>query len=85
MSQHPTQSQHSTQNQQSGFFKSFTEHPASVGETYWQHLIFAGRFSIMLFAAAFAALIHAIIPAFFETTASKTIRKMFAEMESRHN
>ncbi|WP_348524089.1 DUF6356 family protein [Phaeobacter sp. J2-8] len=40
----------------------FTAHPASVNESYGQHLRFALRFSGLLFLAAGAALVHAILP-----------------------
>lgn len=68
-----------------GFFSSFVTHPASVGETYFQHLAFAMRFSGKLFCAGSAALIHAFLPAFFETTASRLIKEMVSEMENRHS
>ncbi len=66
------------------FLQSFTAHPASVNESYFQHLCFAARFSIRLFAAAFAALVHAIVPAWFETTASDLIKAMHDDLSSRH-
>jgi hypothetical protein len=68
----------------SGFLRGFIEHPASVNETYFQHMRFAAGFATALFGAALAALIHAIIPPLFETTASRLIRKLHARMEARH-
>ena len=70
---------------QSGFLAQFVEHPASVGETYWQHMAFALRFSGTLFCAAFAALVHAAIPPLFETTAGRLINSMYETMQNRHN
>lgn len=67
-----------------GFVRSFVDHPASVNETYLQHAIFAGRFALMLFGAACAALVHALIPSLFETTASRMIAKLNAQMQARH-
>ena len=61
----------------------FTDHPASVDETYFQHMAFAGKFSLMLFAAAFAALIHAILPFLFEKTASTIVGKLYAKTHKR--
>lgn len=61
----------------------FTEHPASVDETYLQHMAFAGKFSITLFAAAFAALIHAILPFFFDKTASTIVARLYAKTHKR--
>lgn len=68
----------------SGFIRSFVDHPASVNETYLQHAAFAVGFSLKLFGAASAALVHAIIPPLFETTASKMIKDMNAMLENRH-
>ncbi len=61
----------------------FTEHPASVNETYFEHMAFAGKFSFKLFAAAFAALIHAILPFLFDKTASTIVAKLYAKTHKR--
>ncbi len=63
--------------------KVFLEHPRSVDETYFEHMAFAGKFSLKLFAAAFCALIHAFIPAAFEKTASRMIAAMYAKTHNR--
>ncbi len=63
--------------------KVFLEHPRSVDESYVEHAMFAGKFSLKLFAAAFAALIHAIIPAVFDKTASRMIADMYAKTHNR--
>lgn len=68
----------------SRFFRAFVDHPASVNETYFEHALFAGRFSLVLFAAGTAALIHAIIPYLFESTASRMIANLHAMMQARH-
>lgn len=61
----------------------FLAHPATVDETFLQHMAFALRFSFMLFAAAFAALVHAIIPCLFEKTASRIIAELYARTHNR--
>jgi len=61
----------------------FLEHPRAVDETYLEHAMFAGKFSMKLFAAAFCALIHALIPAAFEKTASRMIAEMYAKTHNR--
>jgi len=58
------------------FVRSFVEHPASVDETYFEHFCFALKFSSRLLGASFAAMIHALIPALFETTASRTVNSI---------
>ena len=62
----------------------FTAHPQTVGETYFEHMRFAGWFCGRLAMAAFAAGVHAILPFLFEKTAGKMIREKAVRMESRH-
>ena len=61
----------------------FVTHPQSVGESYLEHMAFAGRFSGKLFMAAGAALVHAILPFAFEKTASRMIAEMYAMTHNR--
>lgn len=61
----------------------FTAHPATCGETYGQHARFAFGVSLQLFGAAAAAMIHALVPAFFETTASRTVKRLYPRMVNR--
>lgn len=62
--------------------KLFTDHPASVEETYFGHMAFAGWFASRLFLAGGAALVHAFLPFLFETTASRIVRQL---CERTHN
>ncbi len=62
---------------------TFTDHPASVGETYRDYMVVALGYGARLVRAGCAAMVHAFLPALFETTASETIRAMHAEMENR--
>ena len=61
----------------------FTEHPQKVGETYFEHMGVAASFAGWLALAACAALIHAIIPAACEKTASNIILKLHSRMTVR--
>ncbi|TDT77116.1 hypothetical protein BDE40_0395 [Litoreibacter halocynthiae] len=70
--------------QKQSFFSAMRSHPASVGESYFGHMRFALRFAGLLFAAAGAALVHAVLPALFERTASQMIRRLYAMIETRH-
>lgn len=63
--------------------KLFTDHPASVDESYLEHAVFASRFSLALFGAAFAALVHALLPFLFEKTASRTVARLYARTHNR--
>lgn len=62
----------------------FLTHPASVNETYFQHMRFAFGFAFWLVTAGLAALVHAIFPALCETTASRILRKLTERMAARH-
>ena len=61
----------------------FIEHPESVDETYFQHLGFAGLFAGKLMLAGLAAIVHAIIPALCQKTASNIIRELYSKVENR--
>ena len=60
----------------------FTEHPASVGESYGEHLLVAGRFGGRLLLAGLACLVHALLPFLFVKTGSNAIRALHEEMVS---
>lgn len=61
----------------------FLAHPRAAGESYFEHMAFAFRFSFRLFRAAGAAFIHGIVPEAFETTSSTTILTMGDELRAR--
>ena len=61
----------------------FITHPQSVDESYVEHMAFAGRFSAVLFLAAGAALVHALLPFLFEKTASRMIAEMYERTKNR--
>ena len=63
--------------------KVFLDHPASVDETFVEHFFFALKFSLTLFGAAFAALLHAFVPCACEKTASKVVAKLYAKTHNR--
>ncbi len=62
----------------------FTNHPATVNETFLQHMKFALGFSFWLGVASMAALVHAIIPALCETTASRILKRLHVRIMARH-
>lgn len=67
------------------FYRLFKEHPEAVQETYVQHAMFASRFALKLAAAAGAALVHAVVPALFEKTASRIVADLYAKTHNRGN
>ena len=60
--------------------KKFTEHPATVGETYGQHFASSMGFSLALLRAAFFCAVHAILPWVFEKTGSTCITELHSRM-----
>ena len=61
----------------------FLSHPQSVGESYFQHQRVALSFAMPLLGASLAALVHALVPAVCERTASDIIRKLHGRLEKR--
>jgi hypothetical protein len=58
----------------------FTEHPASVGETYFQHLGQALGFAGRMFVGSVACLVHAFLPFLCVKTGSKCIDELHDRM-----
>jgi hypothetical protein len=54
----------------------FTEHPASVGESYSEHFAFAMGVGSRMVAGGLACMLHAVLPEFCKTTGSRTIREL---------
>ncbi len=60
--------------------KLFLDHPKSVGESYFEHLYMASRFSGRMLFGAVACFIHALIPGLCVKTGSKTINELHERM-----
>ena len=58
----------------------FTEHPASVGETYGEHLAMATGFGARMILGGFACLLHGIFPFLFVKTGSAQISTLHERM-----
>ena len=58
----------------------FLEHPASVGESYWQHMGQAMRFGTLLCLTGLACLFHGLLPFLFKDTGSKNITRLHEMM-----
>jgi hypothetical protein len=54
----------------------FLSHPHACGESYLEHARASLGFALPLIGAGFAALVHAVAPALFETTASRTVLRL---------
>lgn len=60
--------------------QSFTEHPATVGESYGQHFKSALSFSGTLLQAAICCAVHALLPFLFERTGRAAVSKLHEKM-----
>ncbi|MCC3305020.1 DUF6356 family protein [Sneathiella sp. HT1-7] len=60
--------------------KLFTDHPASVNESYVEHMEMSGSFAFWLFVAGFCATVHAVLPFLFEKTGSRIITRLHRRM-----
>jgi hypothetical protein len=63
----------------------FTEHPNSVGETYFQHMRNALRYSIILGILSLIVFIHSVFPFWFKTLTGDKVEKLNKEMKRRKN
>jgi hypothetical protein len=62
-----------------------TDHPASVNETYWQHMGVAMSFGARMVLGGLACLVHGLFPFLFTTTGSRTIGTLHDRMvRNRH-
>ncbi len=58
----------------------FTDHPASVGETYGRHLQHASGFGLWMILGGCACLIHGLLPFLFVKTGSRQINSLHDRM-----
>ena len=61
----------------------FTEHPATVGETYFAHLRAAAGFGFQMVFAGVACLVHALLPFLFVRTGSDCICRLYERLQAR--
>lgn len=60
--------------------KVFTEHPESVGETYFEHMQTSFGFGWKMFVASIGCLLHGIFPFLCTTKGSQTITELHHHM-----
>ena len=60
--------------------RAFTDHPASVGESYFEHLARALCFGTRMILAGIACLIHGVLPFLFVRTGSHAIAELNERM-----
>jgi hypothetical protein len=61
----------------------FRDHPATIGETYSQHLRFATGTGAMMIVGGCACVIHGLFPFLFTSTGSRTIRALAQRIDRR--
>ena len=61
---------------------AFRRHPATVGETYGEHLAFASGIGGRLLLAGAACLLHGLFPFLFERTGSRAIIELHGRVTS---
>jgi hypothetical protein len=61
----------------------FTAHPASVGETYFGHLVQATSFGFRMLIAGIACILHGLFPFLCVSTGSDAMKDLNAEMSAR--
>jgi len=59
---------------------AFTGHPASVNETYVEHLGSAWSFAFRMIGAGCACFLHGLLPFLFSSTGSSAIRELHDRM-----
>jgi len=57
--------------------KKSKQHLRSVNENYFEHMLIALKVSSSMFYGSLLALIHALIPGLFQTSASNKIKELY--------
>lgn len=52
----------------------FLKHPREKNVSYFQHLCVSMSLSVYFFTSSIQAFVHALVPCYFETSSSDTIR-----------
>lgn len=60
--------------------KAFTDHPASVGESYGEHFLHASGFGLRMVLGGLACILHGFLPFLFVRTGSDQIRTLHGRM-----
>lgn len=63
--------------------KAFTDHPHSVGESYWQHMGVALTFAGAMLLGAVASVVHAVFPFLCTRTGSGIVLELHERVVRR--
>ena len=61
----------------------FSDHPRSLGMSWWGHGVGAIRIGGELIVAGAACIVHAIVPGWFTETAGRTVVRLHDHMQKR--
>lgn len=64
-------------------FRLFTQHPATLGESYWQHFGQAAGFGLQMLGIGLACIAHGIFPFLFQHTGSDAITRLHVTLTER--
>jgi hypothetical protein len=64
-------------------WRLFTQHPASIGETYLEHFRAACNFGLHMLVGGAACFIHAVFPFLCVRTGSNRVAKLHSQMMVR--
>lgn len=60
--------------------RAFTEHPASVGESYFEHMRMAFGFAGTMLVTGLAVLLHGVFPFLFTRTGREAVIRLHERM-----
>ena len=63
----------------------FTDHPASVGESYLEHFGVASRFGWRLTRGGLGCMLHAVLPFACRTSGSDTVRELHDQLVAKRS
>ena len=58
----------------------FNDHPASIGESYGEHLVHASGFGFRMMLGGLACMVHGLLPFLFVKTGSQQISSLHSKM-----
>ena len=63
----------------------FTSHPATIGESYGEHLVTATSFGGRMMLAGIACMLHGLLPFLFVCTGSRAVSELNAQLVARRS
>lgn len=62
--------------------KLFTEHPESLGMTYYEHMVGSLHYSYLFLVGSIKAGIHAILPFLYETSTTELVQSVRTHLDA---